>query len=77
MAPRNGWSWRLPQVLAKVWLEPCMISMGTCVGKILLWWHLEEVTPQLAGPSGTYPGRFSPVGTEARAAVTVLLMAKC
>lgn len=36
--------------------------------------YLEAATPQLAGPSGTHPGRFSPVGAGAKVAVTALFL---
>lgn len=72
MAPPNGESEAASWVVA----EPCTMPVGTKVHTTALesTLYLEEVTPQLAGPSGTRPGRFSPVGAGAKMAVTALFL---
>lgn len=53
MAPPNGESEAASWVVA----EPCTMPVGTEVHTTAMesTLYLEEVTPQLAGPSGTHP----------------------
>lgn len=67
MAPPNGESEAASWVVA----EPCIMPVGTEVHTTAMesTLYLEEVTPQLAGPSGTHPE-----GAGAKVAVTALFL---
>lgn len=69
MAPPNGESEAASWVVA----EPCTMPVGTKVHTTAMesTLYLEEVTPQLAGPSGTHPEILT-CGCRSQVAVTAL-----